>query len=208
MTSCMYFASIIQWIYFTIWEKIKKNRHHYNTILSFYNIKTLLEEFAKKSNIPWIWRIIYWHKLPYMKKTRKKNKYAVQLASWQLRSNSSNMSVRLSICGQDHVRSVSSTILVGSISYLHILSSNFRRCVACDICFKIQKFWQILLICNFDFVFFWLGIQYDSIEWVIMRRRGVSSECRRSSCSSWDKVTVRLSYFHSGMSCIGKMLWL
>ena len=40
-------------------------------------------------------------------------------------------SVRLSVCGQNRVRSVSSTILVGSISYLHILSSNFRRCVAC-----------------------------------------------------------------------------
>ena len=42
------FAIIIQWIYFTIWEKIKKNCHHYNTILSFYNIKTLQEEFANK----------------------------------------------------------------------------------------------------------------------------------------------------------------
>ena len=73
MTSCcMNFAIIIQWIYFTIWEKIKKNRHHYNTILSFYNIKTLQEEFAKNSNIPWTWRIIYGHKLPYVKKTRKK----------------------------------------------------------------------------------------------------------------------------------------
>ena len=33
-------------------------------------------------------------------------------------------SVRLSVCGQNRVRSVSSTILIGSISYLHILSSN------------------------------------------------------------------------------------
>ena len=32
--------------------------------------------------------------------------------------------------------------------------------------------------------FFWLGIQYNSIEWVIMRQWGVSSECRHSSCSS------------------------
>ena len=32
-----------------------------------YHIKTLQEESAKKSNIPWIWRIIYGHKLPYMK---------------------------------------------------------------------------------------------------------------------------------------------
>ena len=48
--------------------------------------------------------------------------------------------VRLSVCGQNRVRSVSSTILIGSISYLHILSSNFRRCVACNARFKIQKF--------------------------------------------------------------------
>ena len=33
-------------------------------------------------------------------------------------------SIRLSVCGQNRVRSVSSTILIGSISYLHILSSN------------------------------------------------------------------------------------
>ena len=49
--------------------------------------------------------------------------------------------VRLSICGQNRVRSASSTILIGSISYLHILSSNFRRCVACNARFKIQKSW-------------------------------------------------------------------
>ena len=47
------------------------------------------------------------------------------------------LSVRLSVCGQNRVRSVSSIILAGSISYLHILSSNFRRCVANS---KIQKF--------------------------------------------------------------------
>ena len=33
---------------------------------------------------------------------------------------------------------------------------------------------------------FLLGIQHDSIVWVIMRRRGVSSERRRSSCSSYN----------------------
>ena len=53
--------------------------------------------------------------------------------------------VRLYVCGQNRVRSVSSTILIGSISYLHILSSNFRRCVACNARFKIQKF-EILAI--------------------------------------------------------------
>ena len=46
-------------------------------------------------------------------------------------------SVRLSVCGQNRVRTVSSTRLVGSISYLHILSSNLSRCVVCNVCIKI-----------------------------------------------------------------------
>ena len=85
-------------------------------------------------------------------------------------------SVHLSICGQNRVRSVSSTILI--------------------------KFWRILLICSFDFVFFWLwlGIQYDSIIWVIMRRRWVSSEHRRSSCSSF---ICLYSSFISGAIFVG-----
>ena len=48
-------------------------------------------------------------------------------------------SVRLSVCGQNRVRSVSLTILVGPISYLHILSCNLSRCVAYNVCFKIKK---------------------------------------------------------------------
>ena len=58
------------------------------------------------------------------------------------RRPSVRLSVRLSVCGQNRVRSVSSRILIGSISYLHILSSNFRRCVACNAHFKIQKIWN------------------------------------------------------------------
>ena len=34
---------------------------------------------------------------------------------------------------------------------------------------------------------FWIGIQHDSTVWEIMRRRGVSSECRHSSCSSFTR---------------------
>ena len=46
-------------------------------------------------------------------------------------------SVCPSVYGQNHVRSVTSTILARSISYLHILLSNFRRCVACEVFCKI-----------------------------------------------------------------------
>ena len=85
MTSCcMNFAIIVQWIYFTIWKNKEKNCHHYKYhIKSFrYHIKTLQEEFAKKSNISWIWRFIYGHKLPYMKKTRKKKQVCLLHGSW------------------------------------------------------------------------------------------------------------------------------
>ena len=94
----------------------------------------------------------------------------------------------LSVCGQNPVRSVSLTILIGSFSYLHILSSYFRRCVACNVCFKKKNeilanslnllIWLCLLL-NWDRI-----IQYDLMVWVIMRLRGVSSERRCSSCSS------------------------
>ena len=93
------FAIVIQWIYFTIWKKIKKNHHHYNAILSLYNIisrhykKSLIrsqiyhgyEELSTDTNYP-IWR-----------RQEKRSKYAVQLASWQLRSNSPKTSVHPSV---------------------------------------------------------------------------------------------------------------
>ena len=89
-------------------------------------------------------------------------------------------SVCLSICPSvrlaSRVRYVAPTVLVGSISYLYILSSDFRRCVACNFSCKIPEMnvWQFIKICNFDFVFFWLGIWCESLVWVIMGRRGVS----------------------------------
>ena len=73
--------------------------------------------------------------------------------------------VRLPDCGQNRVRSVSSRILIGSISYSHILSSNFRRCVACNARFKIQNP-------------IWLNGMGNH------EAAGVSSERRRSSCST------------------------
>ena len=42
-----------------------------------------------------------------------------------------HLPVCLSICGQNRVHSVPSTVLARSISFLQILSTNFRRCVAC-----------------------------------------------------------------------------
>ena len=73
------------------------------------------------------------------------------------------LSVRLSIRPASRVHSVAPTVLVGSISYLHILSSTIGRCVTCKVSCKISKF-----------VLFWHGIWCESLVWVIMGRPGVS----------------------------------
>ena len=120
---------------------------HYKKSLLRSQIYHGYEELSTDTNYP-IWRR---QKLPYMKKTRKKKQVcgaacfmAAEIKfSEDVRPSvcpSVRPSVHLSVCGQNRVRSVSSTILIGSISYLHILSSNLRRCVVCTVCFKIQKF--------------------------------------------------------------------
>ena len=48
--------------------------------------------------------------------------------------------VCLSVRPASRVRSVAPTVLVGSISYLYILSSSFRRCVVCKLSCKISRF--------------------------------------------------------------------
>ena len=85
-------------------------------------------------------------------------------------------SVRTSVRPASHVRSVAPTVLVGSISYLYLLSSSFRRCVPCKVSCNNSKFefFHFFSICSFDFVFFWLGIWCESLVWVIMGRWGVS----------------------------------
>ena len=45
-----------------------------------------------------------------------------------------------SICPTSRVHSVAPTVLVGSTSDSYILSSNFRRCAACKVYCKIEKF--------------------------------------------------------------------
>ena len=73
-----------------------------------------------------------------------------------------HLSVCLSVCGRNR-NSVSSTILVGSISYLHILSSNLRRCVACNACFKINfgEFFKLVTL-TLSFFLTWDPIWLNS----------------------------------------------
>ena len=95
---------------------------------------------------------------------------------------SSCTSFRLSVCGQNRVSSLSSTILFASISYLHILSSNFRRCAACKVYFKTQTF---EILANSLNLWLWLCLllTWDPIWLNSMGNHeavGVSSECKHS----------------------------
>ena len=83
------------------------------------------------------------------------------------------------------VRSVASIVLDGFFRYLVQVITSMRRCVACEhvITFDLDLYLQG------HSTLFWLGIQHDSIVWVIMRWRGVSSERRRFSCSSLGKLS-------------------
>ena len=96
------------------------------------------------------------------------------------------LSVCPSVCGQNRVCSVTFTILAGYISYLHILSSNFKRCVACNV------FWKIIkseFLANFSNLWLWLCLVFtwDLIYINSMGSHGggggggVFSEC---SCSN------------------------
>ena len=115
-------------------------------------------------------------------------------------------SVRPSVCPSVCPASlVCPVALVGSISYLYILSSNFRRCVTCKVYCQILKictFGSIFKICYFDFVLFWL-IWCESLVWVIMGRQGVISECRHSSCSSFSLSCHVFAQFHRLINFVG-----
>ena len=112
-------------------------------------------------------------------------------------------SVHPSVRPTSHVRSVASAVLVGSISYLYILSSNFRRCVACKVSCQISKFevLAIFKICNFDFVFY---LTWDLMWITSMGNHGAAggiSECSRSSFSIC-KVSLLISVIHTFISNI------
>ena len=63
--------------------------------------------------------------------------------------HSVRLSVHLSVRLAFRDRSVAPTVLVGSISYLYILSSNLRRCVMCTVSCKIAKFQFLAIFLKF-----------------------------------------------------------
>ena len=132
-----------QWSGKSQWKKyfFKVSEKSVNFVKSQW--KTRFVEKSVKSR--WIWK-----KTSVRDKNSAENQYIYLLYPLLQQSWKGGIlvspcpSVRLSVCGQNRVRSVSSTILNESISYLHILSSNLRRCVVCNVCLKNLKLWQIL----------------------------------------------------------------
>ena len=97
---------------------------------------------------------------------------------------------------ENRVPSVASTVLDWFFPYLVQMITSMRRCVACHDLWP----WPISSR-SFDLVLTW-GIQHDSIVIVIMRRQGVSSERRRSSCSSLSLITFVFWHLHATKICM------
>ena len=147
-------------------------------VINHFNLCIIIPFFFK-------WLILWWSSsLTHMHQRASMDfVIIIQWSCWGVYwFHSIRLSVRPSVprpsrvCPASCVRSVAPTVLVGSISYLYILSWNFRTCVVCKVSCKIAKFQvlAIFLICNFDFVLFWLGIWCESLVWLIMGRRRVS----------------------------------
>ena len=101
---------------------------------------------------------------------------------------------------ENRVRSVASTVPDGVFPYLVQMITSMRRCVTCD------DLWPWPLSSrSFDLVLTW-GIQHDSIVWVIMRRRGVSSERRRSSCSNLQMQLFKKSDSITVVVSVGRLM--
>ena len=109
-------------------EELSPLQYHIKSLQ--YHIKTLQEESAKKSNIPWIWRIIYGHKLPYMKKTRKK-KQVCGAACFMAAEIKFSKDVRLSVtpfwlCSHHRIIMKFSGVITNDQSKVHAKSQGQR----------------------------------------------------------------------------------
>ena len=141
---------------------------------------------------------------------------------WPISSRSFGLDLK------NRVLSVASTVLDGFFPYLVQMISSMRRCVACDDLWPwpissrsfdldFENRVRSVSFSVLDRLFFWLGIQYDSIMWVIMRRRGVSSERRRSSYSSSFRLGLNVlmayvarrqqTWAWADVDIISKVLW-
>ena len=71
-----------------------------------------------------------------------------------------------SIYGQNRVHSISSTILAGSILFLHILSTNFRKFAVCWLFLFIPKFeFLAIFLLQLVWPFIWpLAIMHDDLD--------------------------------------------
>ena len=96
-----------------------------------------------------------------------------ELWPWPISSRSFGLGL------ENRVRSVASIVPDGVFPYFYkwSLAREHGEGVSHVVTFDLDLYLQS------HSTLFWLGIQHDSIVWVIMRRRGVSSERRRSSSS-------------------------
>ena len=97
-------------------EELSPLQYHIKSlhIISRHYKKSLL----KNSNIPWIWRNIYGHKLPHMKKTRKK-KQVCGAACFMAAEIKFSKDVRPSVCSHHPIIMKWSRVITNDKSDIH-----------------------------------------------------------------------------------------
>ena len=133
----------------------------YNTYLKLPNFSLMLHQFIVPHTQRSCWGVYWFHSI--------------------------HPSVRPSVHPASRVHSVAPTVLVGSISYLCIVSSNCSRCAVCKASCKISNIWNfgnffkfvtLTLSCFYIWDLMWITSMGDQ------GAVGGISECRHSSCSS------------------------
>ena len=129
---CMNFAIIIQWIYFSIWKKEKKNCHHYNTILSLYiSYQDITRRVWSEIKYTMDMKNYLWTQITLYEEDKKEEasmRYSLLHGSWD-----QILQRCPSVCPLTfRVRPVASTVQDGFFPYLVQMINSMRGCVACD----------------------------------------------------------------------------
>ena len=169
--------------YFYIWHKWSLSLEGVSRVTFFFSESENFKfwQFFKTFR-PWPWKKNYTILdgfFPYIAQMITSMRGCVpynDLWPWPISSRSLGLDL------ENRVLSVASTVLDGFFPYLVQMITSMRRCVACDDLWTWPissrsfdlDFENRVRSVTFSVLdrFFLLGIQYDSIVWAIMRRRG------------------------------------
>ena len=114
---------------------------------------------------------------PIWRRQERRSKYAVQLASWQLRSNSPKTSVCPSVCRRHGFRSISQVCFgISTSNFICILRVAIGRSLLIfnDVTFKMAAWWPYWIFGFRTLTLLWLWISTSNFRGTILMYMGRS----------------------------------